>query len=141
VCPRPGAPRPRNPVFKLSRTTGVGRGYSVRLTSDSDLGDIAFPEVRGPVLLEAGPSSRFLGECLGSVRRLIAGPCGRRRQELGASGIKAMLRVPFDAGALSCEFCCESRGPREPSFELHASAELFAQMFAMQLELEQETNR
>jgi hypothetical protein len=52
-----------------------------------------------------------------------------------------MLRIPFSAGGLACEFCCESRSPREPSFELHAAAELFAQMFAMRLAIDEATNR
>jgi light-regulated signal transduction histidine kinase (bacteriophytochrome) len=49
--------------------------------------------------------------------------------------------VPFTVAGSACEFCCESRSPREPSFELHAAAELFAQMFAMRLAMEQATNR
>jgi len=63
------------------------------------------------------------------------------RRELDGRGIRAMLRVPFSAGGLSCEFCCESRTPRQPSFELHAAAELFAQMFAMQLAIDEAANR
>jgi light-regulated signal transduction histidine kinase (bacteriophytochrome) len=38
-------------------------------------------------------------------------------------------------GQLDGEFCCESRAPHQPSFELHAAAELFAQMFALRLQL------
>ena len=34
------------------------------------------------------------------------------------------------------EFRCENRTPREPSFELHAAAELFAQLFAMRFEID-----
>jgi len=209
----------RNLFSRLSGTTGIGRAYAVRLTSDPDLVDIAFQQVDGRVLLEAVLSSGCFGECFGSVGGLIAGLAGssgqalldgaarrmraltgydrvtvsygeRRaessrgaiggqvdpadlpifvadsgaeginlfprddedlaahaalmrapsetdRRELGAKGIKAMLRVPFNAGALSSEFCCESRSPREPSFELHAAAELFAQMFAMRLEFDE----
>ena len=52
-----------------------------------------------------------------------------------------MLRIPFGADGLSCEFCCESRRPREPSFELHAAAELFAQMFAMRLAIDEAAKR
>jgi light-regulated signal transduction histidine kinase (bacteriophytochrome) len=64
---------------------------------------------------------------------LMRAPEEADRRELGTQGIGAMLRIPFSADGLACEFCCESRSPREPSFELHAAAELFAQMFAMQL--------
>ena len=62
------------------------------------------------------------------------------RQELGAKGIMAMLRIPFSADGLTCEFCCESRTPRDPNFEMHAAAELFAQMFAMRLAIDTAAN-
>jgi light-regulated signal transduction histidine kinase (bacteriophytochrome) len=48
----------------------------------------------------------------------------------------AAMRVPFNVDDLHGEFRCECRGPREPSFELHAAAELFAQLFAMRLEID-----
>jgi light-regulated signal transduction histidine kinase (bacteriophytochrome) len=52
------------------------------------------------------------------------------------AGVRACLRLPFDADGVTGEFRCDSRTPREPSFELHAAAELFAQMFAMQLRMD-----
>ena len=64
---------------------------------------------------------------------LMRTPGADIRRKLVDAGIRAILRVPFAAGGMACEFCCESRTPRDPSFELHAAAELFAQMFAMQL--------
>lgn len=67
---------------------------------------------------------------------LLRAPDELQRQKLEAQGIKAMLRVPFVANGLECEFCCENRSPRQPGFELHAAAELFAQMFAMRLALD-----
>jgi light-regulated signal transduction histidine kinase (bacteriophytochrome) len=67
---------------------------------------------------------------------LMRAPEEADRQELSSQGIRSMLRIPFVADGLDCEFCCESRSPREPSFELHAAAELFAQMFAMQLAID-----
>jgi light-regulated signal transduction histidine kinase (bacteriophytochrome) len=72
---------------------------------------------------------------------LLRSPSEEQREKLKAQGIRAMLRVPFTVAGSACEFCCESRSPREPSFELHAAAELFAQMFAMRLAMEQATNR
>src|SRR4051812_37924782 len=50
---------------------------------------------------------------------------------LSKAGVRSLLRVPFADG----EFQCFSRTPRKPSFEMHAAAELFAQLFAMQLEI------
>ena len=72
---------------------------------------------------------------------LMRAPTQGDRQKLQEQGIRAMLRVPFLANGAQCEFCCESRTPRAANFELHAAAELFAQMFALRLELDQATNR
>jgi light-regulated signal transduction histidine kinase (bacteriophytochrome) len=69
---------------------------------------------------------------------LLRAPGEAPRQKLEAQGIKAMMRVPFSADGMDCEFCCENRSPRRPSFELHAAAELFAQMFAMRLAVDRE---
>jgi light-regulated signal transduction histidine kinase (bacteriophytochrome) len=71
---------------------------------------------------------------------LLRSPEEADRRELNGQGIRAMLRIPFSADGLDCEFCCESRAPRDPSFELHAAAELFAQMFAMRLALDEAAN-
>jgi light-regulated signal transduction histidine kinase (bacteriophytochrome) len=55
---------------------------------------------------------------------------------LREAGIRASLRVPFEAGGVKGEFRCDSRRARAPEFELHAAAELFAQLFAMRLEID-----
>jgi hypothetical protein len=44
--------------------------------------------------------------------------------------------VPFSVDDVTGEFRCDSRTARNPSFELHAAAELFAQLFAMRLEMD-----
>ena len=51
-------------------------------------------------------------------------------------GVRACLRIPFSVDGVTGEFRCESRTPRDANFELHAAAELFAQLFAMRLELD-----
>jgi hypothetical protein len=53
-----------------------------------------------------------------------------------AEGIRATLRVPFDIDGITGEFRCDSRVPRRPSFELHAAAELFAQLFVLRLQVD-----
>jgi light-regulated signal transduction histidine kinase (bacteriophytochrome) len=51
--------------------------------------------------------------------------------------IRAVLRVGITLdGERIGEFRCDSRTPRRPSFELHAAAELFAQLFAMRLKID-----
>ena len=64
---------------------------------------------------------------------LLRAPEENDRRQLSAQAIRAMLRIPFSAG----EFCCESRTAQDPNFELHAAAELFAQMFAMRLAMDE----
>jgi light-regulated signal transduction histidine kinase (bacteriophytochrome) len=72
---------------------------------------------------------------------LLRSPGEKQRRKLRTNGVAAIVRIPFTAGQSDCEFCCESRTARPPSFELHAAAELFAQMFALRLELDQQTSR
>lgn len=72
---------------------------------------------------------------------LLRAPDEEQRRRLRSNGIVAIVRIPFSAAGTDCEFCCESRTPRLPSFELHAAAELFAQMFALRLEVDEATNR
>ena len=55
---------------------------------------------------------------------------------LREQGIRASMRIPFVFDGVEGEFRCDSRTPREPCFEMHAAAELFAQLFAMQLEID-----
>ena len=59
------------------------------------------------------------------------------RAALQREGVRASLRVSFSAEGITGEFRCESRSPRDPNFELHAAAELFAQLFAMRLEIDE----
>jgi light-regulated signal transduction histidine kinase (bacteriophytochrome) len=56
--------------------------------------------------------------------------------QLVTSGIRATLCVPFRAGGVDGQFRCDCRTVRAPSFEIHAAAELFAQMFALLLEMD-----
>ena len=71
---------------------------------------------------------------------LMASCGGASREALRREGGRASLRVPFSVDEVSGEFRCDSRAPRHPSFELHAAAELFAQLFAMRLEIDRFKN-
>jgi light-regulated signal transduction histidine kinase (bacteriophytochrome) len=55
---------------------------------------------------------------------------------LQAEGVRASITVSFTVGDRAGQFRCDSRAPQKPCFEMHAAAELFAQMFAMRLELD-----
>ena len=60
---------------------------------------------------------------------------------LATAGVRSTMRVPFDVDGIKGEFRCDCRTPTKPSFELHAAAELFAQLFALQLEIDRLKNR
>ncbi len=68
-------------------------------------------------------------------RALLRAPNAALLQQLREQEISSMLNVPVlrDEEAIG-HFRCENRAPMPPTFELHAAAELFAQVLAMQLE-------
>ena len=67
-----------------------------------------------------------------ALAALMCAPDEASLEILRRAGTRSLLRIPFARG----EFVCECSRPRAPSFELHAAAELFAQMFALRLELD-----
>jgi light-regulated signal transduction histidine kinase (bacteriophytochrome) len=87
---------------------------------------------------QAPPVALFpRGEEDSSAHEALLRACDDKvRERLAAAGICACIRVPFSANGVEGEFRCESRRARPASFELHAAAELFAQLFAMQLEID-----
>lgn len=65
---------------------------------------------------------------------LLRSPTHRQLEELRAVGVASALRVPVvRKGDAIGYFQCDNRVARAPSFELHAAAELFAQIFGMLL--------
>jgi light-regulated signal transduction histidine kinase (bacteriophytochrome) len=71
---------------------------------------------------------------------LLRAPDRTALDQLRKEGVRASLRVPFQVDNLNGEFRCDCRTARETNFELHAAAELFAQLFAMRLEIDQLKN-
>ena len=67
---------------------------------------------------------------------LLSAPTAVALDSLAALGVRSAMCVPFSVDHLQGVFRCESRNPRDPGFELHAAAELFAQLFAMRLEID-----
>ena len=67
---------------------------------------------------------------------LLCAPAPEALDSLAAAGVRSAMRVPFEVDGVNGEFRCESRTPRGPSLELHAAAELFAQLFGMRLEID-----
>jgi light-regulated signal transduction histidine kinase (bacteriophytochrome) len=65
---------------------------------------------------------------------LLRSPTLKQLEELKSARIASTLRVPVMRGGSQIgHFQCENRSARLPSFELHAAAELFAQVFGMLL--------
>ncbi|HEV2595948.1 MAG TPA: hypothetical protein VGU01_12175 [Sphingomicrobium sp.] len=71
---------------------------------------------------------------------LVRAPDSQTLEELHSEGVRACLSVPFCVDDVSGAFRCDSRTARKPHFEMHAAAELFAQLFAMKLEIDQLRN-
>ena len=68
---------------------------------------------------------------------LMRSPDSRQLKQLREAGVRSMLSVPIRLdGQPIGQFRCESRKANAPSFELHAAAELFAQLFAQRLEID-----
>jgi hypothetical protein len=67
-------------------------------------------------------------------KALLRSPTVQQLEELRAAGVRSVLRVPIVRGGEEMGyFECDNRTARRPSFELHAAAELFAQIFEMLL--------
>jgi len=65
---------------------------------------------------------------------LLRAPTTEQLQALRSSGIRSVLGGPiFRDGEMIGRFQCDNRTAMPPSFEQHAAAELFAQMFGMLL--------
>lgn len=75
------------------------------------------------------------GKADGVAQALLRGLTGTERDELQGNDVRSVLSVPLvrQGGELG-HVRCESQTVRAPSLELHAAAELFAQMVAVELE-------
>jgi light-regulated signal transduction histidine kinase (bacteriophytochrome) len=73
---------------------------------------------------------------------LLRAPSESQKAELGERGFASTMRIPIvrDDNTIG-EFRLAHTTPRRPSLELHAAAELFAQLFAMRLEIDRLKNR
>ena len=69
------------------------------------------------------------------AQALLRGLSGAERDELQGNGIRSVLSVPLvRQGRELGHVRCESQAARTPSLELHAAAELFTQMVAVELD-------
>jgi light-regulated signal transduction histidine kinase (bacteriophytochrome) len=106
---------------------------------ESSRGKLAAPSIAGelPAIVadsSAEPVRLFPRNNEGLKDALLRAPTAKQLEELRTAGVRSALRVPVvrDGEALG-HFQCHNRAVRPPSFEQHAAAELFAQMFGMLL--------
>ena len=72
---------------------------------------------------------------------LLHAPSAEQQAELAERGFGSTMRVPVMLdGEKIGEFRLAHIKPRRPNFEVHAAAELFAQLFAMRLEIDRLKN-
>jgi light-regulated signal transduction histidine kinase (bacteriophytochrome) len=68
---------------------------------------------------------------------VLRAPTSEQTAELVDRGFSSTMRVPVTLGGEAVgEFRMAHTKPRLPSFEVHAAAELFAQLFALRLEID-----
>src|SRR5918993_234940 len=71
------------------------------------------------------------------ARALLRSPSADSLKLLRDRQIGSAMTIPLNfEGRATGHIRCESRSPREPNFELHAAAEMFAQMLALRLEID-----
>jgi hypothetical protein len=91
---------------------------------------VADTQAEGVPLFPRGRGRELLSDAL------MCAPDRDALDALAAIGVRSTLRIPFKAEGIAGEFLCECRTVCDPSFELHAAAELFAQFFALRLEMD-----
>ena len=122
---------------RVTLVWGEQRAESSRsaFASPADLGD-SLPVILADV--EAAPVPIFPRAADESAAgEALMRACDREaRQTLIEQGVRSALRIPFTADGTAGEFRCDCRTARRSSLELHGAAELFAQLFSMQLEID-----
>jgi light-regulated signal transduction histidine kinase (bacteriophytochrome) len=83
------------------------------------------------------PVALFQRDMAGSEagQALLSSPTDAQLQLLREQGVASVLKIPvLQDGEPIGHFICDNRTPREADIELHAAAELFAQIFALHLD-------
>ena len=124
-----------------SKATSSRTGVPFRPGANESLSD-GFPALVSDSSAGAIPIFPRDDEDSAAAMALLCAPSADRLAELAGRGFASTMRIPVTIGSEKIgEFRLAHTTPRHPRFELHAAAELFAQMFALRLELDQSTNR
>jgi light-regulated signal transduction histidine kinase (bacteriophytochrome) len=120
-----------------AKATSSRSGVPFRTGANTSLSD-AFPALVSNSADPPVPIFPRADEDSAAANALLRAPSEGEKAELGERGFAATMRVPIvrDGKAIG-EFRLAHTTARAPSFETHAAAELFAQMFELRLELDQ----
>jgi light-regulated signal transduction histidine kinase (bacteriophytochrome) len=118
------------------KSTSSRTGVPFRAGANATLSD-DFPALVPNSSAPAIPIFPHEDEDTVAVNALLRAPSTEQVTELSDRGFASTMRVPVrTSGKKIGEFRLAHMKPLRPSFELHAAAELFAQMFAMRLEID-----
>ncbi|CAA9505752.1 MAG: hypothetical protein AVDCRST_MAG44-1000 [uncultured Sphingomonas sp.] len=135
---------------RMRALTGYDRVTLFSGSAQAESSRGAFPTAAAPET----PLPAFVGDCeresvpvfprdrpdSSVIGALLRAPDRDASARLRAEGVRATLSVPLTGNDMPGLFRCDSRVPRKPSFELHAAADLFAQLFALRLEVDRLRN-
>jgi light-regulated signal transduction histidine kinase (bacteriophytochrome) len=110
-------------------------GVPFRSGANATLGD-GFPAIVAESRQASIPIFPRREDDKAAAAALLRAPSAEQAAELAERGFASTMRIPVTLdGKTIGEFRLAHTTPRTPSLELHAAAELFAQCFAMRLEI------
>jgi len=118
------------------KSTSSRTGVPFRAGANASLSD-GFPRVVPDSQAEPVPIFPHEDDDTISASALLRAPSPAQVAELTDRGFASTMRIPVTIGGNKAgEFRLAHTKPLRPNFELHAAAELFAQMFAARLEID-----
>ena len=118
------------------KSTSSRTGVPFRAGANASLSD-GFPRVVPDSRAEPVPIFPHEDDDTISASALLRAPSPAQVAELTDRGFASTIRIPVTIGGNKAgEFRLAHTKPLRPNFELHAAAELFAQMFAARLEID-----
>jgi light-regulated signal transduction histidine kinase (bacteriophytochrome) len=122
-----------------SKATSDRSGVPFRPGANATLSD-DFPALVADSTQQPVPIFPRRDQDAAAAAALLRAPSADQAAELAERGFASTMRIPviFDGKPIG-EFRLAHTRPRRPSFEMHAAAELFAQLFAMRWEIDRLT--
>lgn len=115
-----------------SSRSGIPFGPGANATLSDDFPPLVADSEQAPV-----PIFPRRADDRAAAAAVMRAPSAGQKAELGERGFASTMRIPVTLDYQTIgEFRLAHTSARPPSFELHAAAELFAQLFAMRLEID-----